>query len=417
MPAVSTGCPRRRSRSRGGSRVRLATWSTRWPSARARMTPRLLGALGGLGVSALQAITGPAFEAYAPAAIGSAVADLLGASNPAALVGPGSDRGVEVLAYVAARAGLPLSANVTAATPGSADSAWRFTRQRWGGSLLEDLEVSGATVLLTVAPHALEPESAAAPTTVALERSTPAVADGDLRARVTSRVPAEAGKVSLADARVVVGGGRGVGSEAGFAELDELAALLGGTVGVSRVVTSAGWRPHCATGRPDRHAHRTGPVHRVRHQRRDPAHRRLPSRQEHPGHQHRSRRAARGPRAIRRHRRSAHRAAGDHRRGQGRDRPLGPPPAVRSRRACGRKAVGDRHPEPQPIASGPRPPAPLKAGLSDSGDTPRVSPTQKNIVVPRETSPATGPTSQTLTIVAALSAVAIVVSLVAIVAR
>jgi electron transfer flavoprotein alpha subunit len=43
---------------------------------------------------------------------------------------------------------------------------------------------------------------------------------------------------------VVVGGGRGVGSAAGFAPLEELASLLGGVVGVSRVVTSEGWRPH-----------------------------------------------------------------------------------------------------------------------------------------------------------------------------
>ena len=52
------------------------------------------------------------------------------------------------------------------------------------------------------------------------------------------------GGVSLATARVVVGGGRGVGSAEGFAPLEELAALLGGVVGVSRVVTSEGWRPH-----------------------------------------------------------------------------------------------------------------------------------------------------------------------------
>ena len=56
--------------------------------------------------------------------------------------------------------------------------------------------------------------------------------------------PPRPAAISLADARVVVGGGRGVGSAEGFAELDELAALLGGAVGVSRVVTSAGWRPH-----------------------------------------------------------------------------------------------------------------------------------------------------------------------------
>ena len=50
--------------------------------------------------------------------------------------------------------------------------------------------------------------------------------------------------VSLASARVVVGGGRGVGGAEGFAVLEELAGLLGAAVGVSRVVTSQGWRPH-----------------------------------------------------------------------------------------------------------------------------------------------------------------------------
>ncbi len=45
-------------------------------------------------------------------------------------------------------------------------------------------------------------------------------------------------------ARVVVGAGRGAGGPDGFAAVDALAARLGGAVGVSRVVTSLGWRPH-----------------------------------------------------------------------------------------------------------------------------------------------------------------------------
>jgi electron transfer flavoprotein alpha subunit len=43
---------------------------------------------------------------------------------------------------------------------------------------------------------------------------------------------------------VVVSGGRGVGSEAGFAAIEALAELLGAAVGCSRVVTNQGWRPH-----------------------------------------------------------------------------------------------------------------------------------------------------------------------------
>src|SRR5207245_641580 len=57
--------------------------------------------------------------------------------------------------------------------------------------------------------------------------------------------PARAGgRGRLRRARVVVSGGRGVGSKEGFAIIEELAGLLGAAVGCSRVVTSAGWRPH-----------------------------------------------------------------------------------------------------------------------------------------------------------------------------
>jgi len=68
--------------------------------------------------------------------------------------------------------------------------------------------------------------------------------DADLAVHGTGREAPDRGRISLTDARVVIGGGRGVGSSEGFAELEELAGLLGGAVGGSRVVTSAGWRPH-----------------------------------------------------------------------------------------------------------------------------------------------------------------------------
>ena len=54
--------------------------------------------------------------------------------------------------------------------------------------------------------------------------------------------PDESG--SLKSARIVVGAGRGAGGPDGFKGVIELADLLGGSLGVSRVVTSLGWRPH-----------------------------------------------------------------------------------------------------------------------------------------------------------------------------
>ena len=50
--------------------------------------------------------------------------------------------------------------------------------------------------------------------------------------------------ITLTTAPVIVSGGRGVGSAEGFATLEELASLLGGAVGCSRVVTNNGWRSH-----------------------------------------------------------------------------------------------------------------------------------------------------------------------------
>jgi electron transfer flavoprotein alpha subunit len=203
-------------------------------------------ALGGWGVQTAHLVRDQRLGSYAPAAWAAAIVELIEARKPAAVIAGGSDRGNEVLAHVAARLQRPMAANVMTATPGD---PWRLTRQRWAGSLLEDAELDADVHLLTVAPHVVAVEEAsggaagasAPPTTL---DHHPAIDDRDLVVRVTGREAPASGSISLTDARVVVGGGRGVGSAEAFATLEELAALVGGAVGGSRVVTSNGWRPH-----------------------------------------------------------------------------------------------------------------------------------------------------------------------------
>jgi electron transfer flavoprotein alpha subunit len=187
-------------------------------------------------VGAVHVALHEAFGSYAPLAVAEAIVELVGRVGATAVVGPGTERGNEVLAHVAALLDLPLAANCVSVTGSD------VTRVRWGGSLLEEARVDASTLLLTVQPHAVPAEAGAGDAPV--EPFAPTLSEAALALRVVERVGAATGGISLADAKVVVSGGRGAGSEEGFAPIEELAGLLDAAVGCSRAVTMAGWRPH-----------------------------------------------------------------------------------------------------------------------------------------------------------------------------
>jgi electron transfer flavoprotein alpha subunit len=241
-------------------------------------------ALAAYGVTDVYVTEPGTLEGYAPQAWARVLAELAGETGATSVLAASTDRGNEVLAHLGAITGLPMAANCTLVTP-DGGRTHRLVRHRWAGLLLEDAVMESPIALFTVATEAVAPvpmtgsevsaetpgvstetAGAAAETapgvsvTASADVMTPGVsaatsaavqvhvhqaelAEGDLLVRATESAT-RSGGVSLATARVVVGGGRGVGGPDGFAPLEELAELLGGVVGVSRVVTSEGWRPH-----------------------------------------------------------------------------------------------------------------------------------------------------------------------------
>jgi electron transfer flavoprotein alpha subunit len=202
----------------------------------------LLPQLAELGVSVLHRAEDERLSAYAAAAWAAALVDVVKAEAAGMLLAAGTPRGNEVLAHVVSRLQVAMAANVVELT---SLEPCVVTRQVLGGAALEEMRLDDQVAVLSVAGHACDPVPASVPTTLEVRTYSPTVTETDLVARVV-RVDEVAtdDSAALAGARVVVGAGRGVGSEGGFADLLELTELLGGALGVSRVVTSLGWRPH-----------------------------------------------------------------------------------------------------------------------------------------------------------------------------
>lgn len=182
------------------------------------------------------------FSAYGGGAWANAVHAARETAGAVAVMAAGTNRGNEVLAHLAARWEVSMAANVLSF---SGLSPFTVTRQVMGGAAWEEMTLGKRPALFTVAGHAVQAEPAETSAAVTVVAISPELSERDLVARVVSTEGAMARDAGgLKDAKVVVGAGRGAGGPNGFDGCLELAEALGGALGVSRVVTSLGWRPH-----------------------------------------------------------------------------------------------------------------------------------------------------------------------------
>lgn len=193
------------------------------------------------GVDRVHLIRHDLLTDYGPDAWAEGLVQLANSISTTAVLATGSDRGNEVMAHVGALMDLAMVANCLEIEADGDD--WLMTRVRWGGSLHEQARLVAPIKLVTLAPHSTEAVHTATPGAGTISEFVPVLDPTDMVTMVQDRVTVSEG-ITLATAPVVVSGGRGVGSVEGFAIIEELADLLGGAVGCSRVVTNNGWKNH-----------------------------------------------------------------------------------------------------------------------------------------------------------------------------
>ena len=201
----------------------------------------LVADLGSYGADEVHLVRHEMLTDYGPDAWADSLVQLTYSVGAKAVMATGTDRGNEVMAHVGARTDLAMVANCLEIETG--DDGWSMTRVRWGGSLHEQARLVAPIKLVTLAPHSTEAALASQPGEGVVSEFVPVLDESAALTMVQDRVTVSEG-ITLATAPVVVSGGRGVGSVEGFGIIEELADLLGGAVGCSRVVTNNGWKNH-----------------------------------------------------------------------------------------------------------------------------------------------------------------------------
>jgi electron transfer flavoprotein alpha subunit len=199
----------------------------------------IAGQLGRYGVDKVFVADDPALEPYTTDAHAAAVAKAVKENGPSILLMGASTQGKDLSSRLVGKLATGLATDCTDVK--IADGKLVAIRPMYAGKCYGEIAISSFPQMATLRPNVFPAvENAKAGEVVKFD---PALDAGQLKTKVVEVQKDASGKVDLTEANFIVSGGRGMKGPEGYGIIEELAAVLGATVGASRAAVDAGWRP------------------------------------------------------------------------------------------------------------------------------------------------------------------------------
>ena len=196
--------------------------------------------LGGFGAGKVIVAEDGRLVRYVPAAYARIVAETALAQQATVVVMPATALGKDLAPRVAVKLDAGLASECTGLNVQGGEIV--ATRPVYAGKALTQLKVTSGVKIFTLRPNVfLAGESSGASASV--EKLSLTLTDRDFLC-VVKEIKQSSGKLDVAEANIIVTGGRGLKGPEGFGMIEDLAGTLGAAVETSRTVVDAGWRPH-----------------------------------------------------------------------------------------------------------------------------------------------------------------------------
>ncbi|MCX6122954.1 MAG: electron transfer flavoprotein subunit alpha/FixB family protein [Ignavibacteriales bacterium] len=200
----------------------------------------IAGELGGYGVSKVLIVEQSKLGKYSSTAYAKIIAEAAKKEQADIIFLSATAMGKDAAARIAVKLDAGLASDCTALKVDGGNII--ATRPVYAGKALTEIKINSAVKVFTLRPNVF-PAGASTGAAATVEVMDIPLAESDFASLVIETMQAS-GKIDVAEADIIVTGGRGMKGPENFKMIEDLAHVLGGAVGASRAVVDAGWRPH-----------------------------------------------------------------------------------------------------------------------------------------------------------------------------